>query len=1008
MRKFREYFRDKGVWQLATVMVAGAVLSLFCRTFVQQYEDDKLKVQFEKMAAANVALLKMNLHNQVREISALKRFFEGSLFVDMDEFRRFVKPLVTQGMQARAVGWVHQVTAGARATYNTQACVETAYAYPIVAFSSQGELVPAGEQERYYPFCYVEPMAKNRRMVGFDLGSDPLGRRALEAAEAFGETIVSGRLPVLPGEDAADGFLVVAPVYRGGVFMDPGARADLMGFAVGVYRFDDIMARALVASPPGGFDILIDDLDAPEGRAHLYRRNAVASAQDRKRHVPVRYAAMGYRECFALADCRWEISCLPTGRFFDVHAPWANGLVLASGLMLTVAMTGFLYMIQRRGDQVQRLVRLRTKALQESETRLHLALSGADLALWEWHVPTGEMLFSRKWADMTGCNLENLLPHVNTWRDLAHPADRKWVFERLDEHLAGSTAQFEAEYRLRHLSGDWIWVRVRGRVIERAKDGSPVRVSGTHLDITEAKRLNAIREMLVAAIAQAGESIVVADAGECVQYVNPAFERISGYTSAQIVGQPLSLLVGGSASGYPDDHIGGTIRKGRIWQGLVVSKKKNGVMFHESASIAPVFDGHGTITNYVMVKHDLSDQRRLEEEKQRLEEQYHQAQKLESVGRLAGGIAHDLNNLLGPILGYAEMLLDNVDEEEKCYLPLREIQTAGLRAREVVRQLLAFGRKQSLAMRPIDLNTVVEDFSALLRRMLRENISLSFRPDPAPQMVMADAGQLEQILMNLAVNSQDAMAGGGRLVFETMPVTFDAAYEDAHRRVAPGRYVMLAVSDSGTGIAPAHLEKVFEPFFTTKEVGKGTGLGLAMVYGTVKQHGGYIWAHSEANRGTCFKLFFPAIEAPCRQVGQETVPPVAVAAGGNETLLVVEDDPSIRRMIVKVLSQKGYRVFSAENGRACMELLVSRCPAVDLLLTDVIMPDIDGRTLYEQVEERIGHLKVIYMSGYTDEVIATHGVLSEGTHFIQKPFSIHAISDMVRRVLDAPWPAGSA
>jgi PAS domain S-box-containing protein len=507
---------------------------------------------------------------------------------------------------------------------------------------------------------------------------------------------------------------------------------------------------------------------------------------------------------------------------------------------------------------------------------------------------------------------------------------------------------------------------------------------------------------LAAAVEKVGDSIIVTDKDGVIQYVNSTFLHTTGYTREEVIGKfPYEL--GGSAGAahlFPD--IVKTLKSGKTWQGMVDSHKKDGSLYYESATISPMFDENGKMIHHVCIRQDLTDRLKLEEEKERLEQQYHQAQKLESIGRLAGGVAHDLNNLLGPILGYAELLLQNTDESDERHSSLDVIHKSGLRARDVVRQLLAFSRKQSLSMKEVDLSTVVEGFQDLLRRTLLENIRIEYRL-VGGLTIKADTGQLEQVLLNLAVNAQDAMPEGGILVLETEETLLDAEYIEKHSgaTIDPGRYAVLKVSDTGHGIDKATLEKIFEPFFSTKDMGKGTGLGLAMVYGTVKQHNGYIWAYSEKGKGTIFRAYFPLLDASPAPVS----PPVIETSEtpvktGAETVMVVEDDTNVRQLTLQILTQKGYQVLSAESGAECLKLLEKRTDPVHILLTDVIMPDMNGKELYSKVEKRLPGVKVIYMSGYTDEVIAHHGVLDPGTHFIQKPFSTRDLAAKVREVLD--------
>ncbi len=395
---------------------------------------------------------------------------------------------------------------------------------------------------------------------------------------------------------------------------------------------------------------------------------------------------------------------------------------------------------------------------------------------------------------------------------------------------------------------------------------------------------------------------------------------------------------------------------------------------------------------------DITDRKRAEKEKEQLEQQVRQAQKLESVGRLAGGVAHDLNNLLSPILGYGEMLLEETSRLDPRSEPLEEIVNAGKRARDLVRQLLAFSRKQTLAFRSVDLHSLLENFEKLLRRTIREDVAMHMNLAPSLPPVSGDLGQLEQVVMNLVVNAQDAMPHGGVLTIATDRVELDETVGAHHEDVTPGAYVMLTVSDTGSGMDAETQEHLFEPFFTTKEIDRGTGLGLATVYGIIKQHGGHIQVNSEPGRGTAFLVYLP-VSAETAADGESALENVSVSRG-SETILLVEDNEQVRNLTHVILKREGYSVLAAENGQAALAVLDRHEGPVHLLLSDVVMPQMNGKQLYETVSEAYPDMKVLYMSGYTDDVITFRGIADAEAHFIQKPFSVKALAAKVREVLE--------
>jgi PAS domain S-box-containing protein len=388
-------------------------------------------------------------------------------------------------------------------------------------------------------------------------------------------------------------------------------------------------------------------------------------------------------------------------------------------------------------------------------------------------------------------------------------------------------------------------------------------------------------------------------------------------------------------------------------------------------------------------------------ERKRLEAEFLQAQKMEGIGRLAGGVAHDFNNMLTAINGYAELALEMLPSNGLARDELSEIQKAGQRAADLTRQLLAFARKQVLAPQIISLNDLIANMDRLLRRLISAQIELSTILQPQLWSVKADPGQIEQVVINLALNARDAMPEGGSLILQTSNIFIDAALAQETGDMAPGMYVLLAVSDTGTGMDAETKRNAFEPFFTTKEKARGTGLGLATSYGTIRQHGGTIWIYSELDEGTTVKIYLPAID----MAGEERVEPAVQRAlpRGGERVLLVEDELAVRSFIVRVLRDLGYQVIEAENGLDALELMERYSgPPIDLLITDIVMPKLGGRALAQQLRQRLASLRVLYISGYTDEVTIRNGELMPGSAFLSKPFSAKSLALTVRMLCDEP------
>jgi two-component system, cell cycle sensor histidine kinase and response regulator CckA len=476
---------------------------------------------------------------------------------------------------------------------------------------------------------------------------------------------------------------------------------------------------------------------------------------------------------------------------------------------------------------------------------------------------------------------------------------------------------------------------------------------------------------------------------------NKKHEEVTGYSSEELLGMSVLDFFAEEHKEYLLSRFQSVFTEGDSFADVPVLTKKG-------IQIPYLFTGRLAVLNgrqYLLgVGVDISERKRAEEEKNHLQVQLLQAQKMELVGQLAGGVAHDFNNMLGVIVGYADLALHKTDPKGPVYRNIERILSAAERSANLVRQLLAFARKQTIALRVLDLNETVESILKMLGRLIGEDIELIWQPGPNLGLIKMDPTQIDQILANLCVNSRDAISGVGRVIIETMNVTLDTDYCSRHVGFKPGDFVMLAVSDDGSGIDEATKAKLFEPFFTTKSTGKGTGLGLAMVYGIVKQNNGFINVYSELGQGTIFRVYLPhyigeGVEA---KAGGTSV----VTLGRNETILLVEDELTILEIATTMLEELGYKVLAVDRSSDAVRLAETYEGVIHLLMTDVVMPEMNGRELAERIVAIRHGIKCLFMSGYTSNVIAHRGVLDEGVSFIQKPFSMQALAEKVREVLD--------
>lgn len=503
---------------------------------------------------------------------------------------------------------------------------------------------------------------------------------------------------------------------------------------------------------------------------------------------------------------------------------------------------------------------------------------------------------------------------------------------------------------------------------------------------------HAMQALAVSLFEQAPDGILATDRGGRIVLVNTRIEEMFGYPREKLLGREVEVLLPErfhnkhveDRRSYADKPYLRQMGEGR----QLFARHRNGKEFAVHISLSPVRTPKEEL--FVCFIRDVS---RIHQIEKRLS----QVQRMEAIGHLAGGIAHDFNNLLTIINGHAEGLFSGLRADLRACQRVQEIAKAGEKAARLTRQLLAFSRQQILRPRVINLNDLVIDFQRMLGRLIGEHIALTIRLSPDLKHVKVDPTQIEQVLMNLAVNARDAMPKGGRLTIETSSVVLGDSFVESHPEAKPGPYVCLSMSDTGCGMDAETVARIFEPFFTTKEPGKGTGLGLAMVYGIVKQSGGYIYVESTLGYGSRFKIYLPVTsDAPSGSLAKPTV----AAPTGKETVLLVEDEDGVRSLLRSTLEEHGYTVLDAANGQEALKLLRTTTQAIDLLLTDVVMPEMGGRALAEQFVAMYPEAKLIFMSGYTDDIVVRHGVHEAEVEFLQKPYTMNAMLSKVREVLD--------
>lgn len=510
-------------------------------------------------------------------------------------------------------------------------------------------------------------------------------------------------------------------------------------------------------------------------------------------------------------------------------------------------------------------------------------------------------------------------------------------------------------------------------------------------DITERKQGEAERKLLTTAIEQTGEAIAITDDHGIIQFVNPAFETMTCFGRSEAVGQHMRIFNSAMQDDSFYDDIWRTISGGKTWDGQMKNKLKDGSFCTETCSISPVRDTLGVIVNYVVVKRDITQHLRLMAQSQ-------QAQKMEAVGLLAGGVAHDYNNMLNVIMGYAEMGLGKVAVDHPLHSDLEKIIKAALHSKDITQQLMGFARKQTIIPVVFDLNRNVENMFQMLQKIIGENIDLNWVPCMDSCHVKMDHSQIDQILVNLCINARDAISDIGKVTIRAKNTVIHESDRLDYGEILPGAYVLLSVQDNGCGMSRDVMDHIFEPFFTSKALGKGTGLGLSTVYGIVKQNNGFIYVDSEPGKGTTFKIFLPSFTDQILDTRVKV--PTEIQRGQGETILVVEDEPMLLDLNKRILEKLGYRVLAAGLPSEALAIVETYDGAIDLVLTDMVMPEMNGMALADRLQLQIPGIPIMFMSGYAADVIPQRRVTDEAMTFIQKPFTASELTSKIRAVID--------
>ena len=643
---------------------------------------------------------------------------------------------------------------------------------------------------------------------------------------------------------------------------------------------------------------------------------------------------------------------------------------------------------QRVAERTQELAQANAE-LRRREERLELVVRGNNEGVWEWDRVRDEILFSDKVYEIFRVKPPGRVESTQSIFDYFTPLDRPAMREVMRAHDEEG-APFVIQQQFRRRDDSLVWVRIRGES-SRDASGKVVRMAGSFSDIDAERRAEEGLLFQSQVLAQVNDAVFASDLEQRITYWNRGAERLYGVPAAEIIGQPFTAAYE-RVWRQPEDRQGmwDGLKSAGLWQGELIHVLRDGRRLFVESTVNTIKDPAGTAVGYLAVVRNITQQ--LE-----LEAQVRSGQKLEAIGLLAGGIAHDFNNLLQVINGYTAFSLDSATPWLERKSNLEQVRSAGQRAAQLTAQLLAFSRQQALQKDDLDLNQAIAELLKMIRRLIGEQIQVDFIAGHDLGNVRADRAQLDQVLLNLCINARDAMPHGGRLTLETENVLVNGAFRESHPWAKPGRYLLISVSDNGSGMDRETQLRIFEPFFTTKARGEGTGLGLSVVDGVIKQHGGMVHVYSEPGLGSTFKIYLPITERAADATGSKLQ---AAPARGTETILIAEDEPQVRLLAVRILERAGYKVYAAADGEEASAIFVEHCAEIALLVLDVVMPRMGGLEVRERAHRLRAGVPVILCSGYAGPAL-THGDGSNpAQRLLQKPYGADELLTRVRHALD--------
>ncbi len=995
----------------ATIFLIAIIATAFAWRFAHAELEESQQAEFSFQARQVERRIEQRMGNYQQVQRGTQAFLLGSMQVDGKDFRDYIASLRLEetypGIQGIALV---ELVAPSELDKHTAARRRDSPGYTVH---------PLGDRPMLSAITRIEPFSGlNLRALGFDMLSDPTRRAAMERARDTGQSAASGKVRLIQenGRNEQAGLVMYLPVYRRDT---PAAtvaerRENIIGWVGAPFRMDDLMA-GLGGERSGDIILSIYDGNTVDDSARLYRSARETTAEMQR---PARFSAVVR---VIVAGRPWTLHMRSAAQFETRQGSDRPQFIAIVGVAAGALLALLVWTLASGRGRAMALAADMTRQLSESEFRWKYALEGAGDGVWDWNRGNGDIVHSRRWKEMLGYGVDEIAPTDAVFQGLIHEDDRERVLATLNAYVDSTDQNYECQFRLRCKNGSWRWIRSRGMAVTRDAGGHPLRTIGTHTDITRAKadeqtlleantRLAAEQHRVSVILDHSHDAFVAVSADGRITDWNAKAEAMFGWPAASAIGHDLATLI------IPEElrafHNAGIARLVASGAGTTIrnvfevsAQHRDGRRVPVELAIAGFPQASGFVVSAFM--RDISERKLAEqlevERSLALEEVRHalqHSQKLEAVGKLTGGVAHDFNNVLHVIGGNVQLLQLSNRDDARLHKRLNSIQSAVDRGAKLASQLLAFARRQPL--QPVVLNPLqtLQAMDDLLQRALGESVRIRIDADDGLWNTLVDPGQWENVVMNLAINARDAMPGGGVLTIGLGNETVDAGHAGA-LDLAPGDYIRFSFADSGQGMSAEVIAHAFEPFFTTKPVGQGTGLGLSMASGFVKQSGGHIVLESEIGKGTTVTIYLP-------RSAQRAISKVSAAeqdvVGGGETVLVVEDDAEVRATTVATLNELGYCVLEAHDGASALAML-RKGAWVDLLFTDVVMPGpVSSIELAMLAQRELPGVAVLYTSGYTRDALTTGGRLDDGVRLLGKPYRRAQLAQHVRDALASRMP----